>query len=154
MALLSATLASGLIGAFAGTDSFSAAGDAWASAYASYAQTAQANGIPAVFTGAEQRLLSGSLASAFAAGVNAPGSLLGALELAFQGFWYLPPVVFGTGVVTLAPPGLGTLVGATFGANLLAATAAEAANNVAVALDAWTRTVVVTFPGPVLASLL
>lgn len=155
MALLQPTLAAGLATAFAGTNSFAEAGAGWASAYATYALAAQANGIFPVFTGLEQQALTSALSAAFQAGVASEGATTFAvMELAFQAFWQLPPVAFGAGVVTLAPPGLTALLEATRAPNLVAATSAVAASNVATALDIWTRTVTVTFPGPAVATLL
>lgn len=155
MALLQPTLATGLATAFVGTNSFAEAGAGWASAYATYALAAQANGIFPAFTGLEQQTLANALAAAFQAGVASEGATtFAAVELALQAFWILPPIVFGAGAVTAAPPGLAALLEATRAPNLAAATSAVAASNVATALDTWTHTVTVTFPGPAVATLL
>jgi hypothetical protein len=154
MALLVTTLASGLASVFAGVDTFAAAGDGWASAYRSYAQGATAGVALPVFTGLEESVLAATLAGAFAAGIAAPGGTLAALEVAFIAFWVAPPILFGTGVTTLAPPGLAALITATFPGNLLAATGAEAAASIAAAFDSWTRLISVTLPGPTVVTLL
>lgn len=154
MALVSAVLANSLAPTFAGVDTFATAGNGWASAYATYALSATAGVALPAFTGLERQLLAANLTAAFALGIIDSSAAMSAMELAFQAFWFLPPVIFGTGVVSVAPPGLAALIAATFPANILAATSAEAASNIASALDTWTRTVIVTFPGGVTVTLL
>jgi len=151
MALVASTLSDLLQSTFRGVDSFAAAAAGWASAYRTYAQSAQANGVPPVLTGLEEAVLAGQLTAAFAA--LDPNTFPSAFEAAFQAFWLTPPVAFGSGAATLAPPGLGSLLVSTYPANLVAPTSAAAAINVAAAIDAWTRLVSVTFPGPVVAVL-
>lgn len=149
------TLTSGLLGVFAGSSDMADAAASWASGYADYAAVATANGVIPAFTGLEEGVLAGALAAAFAGGVASLGTTtLSAMELAFQAFWMVPPVLFGAGVVTLAPPGLSSLLAAVFATGVAAATSAEVAANVAAAIHAWTLTVTVTFPGPTVATLL
>lgn len=154
MALDPTNLASGLIPIFGGTDNFVTAGLAWASAYKSYAQVANAGVFLPTFTGLEEGILATALAGAFAAGIAAPNLTPEAMEAAFIAFWLTPPVIFGAGVVTAAAPGLAALIRATFPINILAVSAPAAAAVIAVAIDTWTRTVAVTIPGPTVVTLL
>lgn len=154
MALSPGTLAAELTPVFGGTDSFVSAGAEWARAYKKYAETAQAGLALPIFTGVEEAVLAASLAAAFAAGIAAPAATPDFMEAAFIAFWMAPPVVFGAGVVTVAPPGLAVLIRATFPVNLLAATASAASAVLAGAIDVWTRTVTVTLPGPTVVTLL
>ena len=155
MALLVQTLADGLASVFAASSDFAEAASSWADAYSTYAQAATAGVAIPVFTGLEEGLLASNLAAAFAAGVASEGSTtLAAMEVAFQAYWLVPPVVFGAGVVTVAPPGLAALLTAAIPALLVATTSAMAAGIFATAIDAWTHTVIVTFAGVVTVTLL
>jgi len=149
------TLTSGLLGVFAGSSDFADAAASWAGAYADYAAVAMAGVAAPVFTGLEEGVMATALTAAFAGGVASLGTTtLPAMELAFQAFWFVPPVVFGAGVVTLAPPGLAALLAAAFAAGALAPTSAEVAAGVAAAIHAWTLMVAVTFPNGTVVTLL
>lgn len=155
MPLDPSTLASGLSDVFEGSDDMVAAAQSWAGAYADYAQVAMAGVAAPVFTGLEEATLAAGLAAAFAGGVASLGTTtLPAMELAFQGFWMVPPVVFGAGTVTLAPPGLAAALAAVFAGGALVPTSAAMAAAVAAVLHAWTMTVAVTLPGPSVVTLL
>lgn len=148
------TLTAGLTPVFAGSDDVVAAGQAWAAAYADYAAVAMAGVAAPVFTGLEEDTLAAGMTAAFTAGVASLGTTtLTDMELAFQAFWLVPPVVFGAGVVTLAPPGLAAALAAVFAAGAVATTSAEVAAAVAAAIHAWTLTVTVTLPGPTTVTL-
>jgi hypothetical protein len=154
MPLNPATLASGLSSVFAGSSDVAAAGSAWAGAYRDYAAVAMAGVAAPIFTGLEEGVLAGALAAAFTAGVASLGTTtLTDMELAFQAFWMVPPVVFGAGAVTAAPPGLAAALAAVFATGALAPTSAVVAAAVAAAIDTWTRMITVQLPGPVLVLL-
>ena len=155
MPLLASTLASGLSSVFTGVDSYQAAGTAWSNAYDVYARTAVAAGAPAILTGLEKTVMARSLAGVFEAGVASQGSsTLASMEAAFAAFWMLPPVVFGAGFVSAAPPGLAGLISATVPLNIVAATSAEAASNIANAIHTWTLSITVTFPNGATVTLI
>jgi hypothetical protein len=96
------------------------------------------------------------------AGSGGVAVVAAAIDKAFVNFWFEPPVVFASppgpviaGLVSLAPPGvLLAPLSAIFAAGgAPAVTAAEQADAIAGALDAWTKTVMVintpvTPPGP------
>jgi hypothetical protein len=153
VALDPTSLATSLGSTFVGVSDFVSAGRGWAAAYKSYAQAAQAGVTVPTFTGLEEGVLASGLAAAFAAGIADPAGTPQRMEVAFQAFWMVPPVVFGAGVTTLAPPGLSALIAATYPLNVVSS-ATGAATNIALALDAWTRLVTVTLPGPVVVTLL
>jgi hypothetical protein len=174
MPLSSAALASALEDLFQGEGGFPAdeaeAGRRWAEAYRSYAAQAQAGTtVPLDFplTGAEQTLsgtLAGGFATAEAAGPGGAAALAAIMDAAFVAFWLTPPVAFAVpplgpptmaGVVSAAPPGVLTgVLSALFLAGVAQqASAAQQAQALAAALDAWTRTVLVVNtpvvpPGP------
>ncbi|MFI9561194.1 hypothetical protein [Nonomuraea endophytica] len=161
-------LADGFTALFDGRDGFPAttadAAKAWAALYRSYAATASAVPtlpVPAALAAGESTLAS-NLAHAFdTARGTAPvaDALASDLDTAFLAFWSAPPVAFllpGTppvnGIVTTAPAGvLGPAIAATFAAGTARrSSAAEQAQALATAIDAWTRTVMVAHspPGP------
>ena len=174
MPLSSASLASALEDLFAGAGghpvSETEAGERWAKAYRSYAAKALAGTtapLNASLTAAEP-ILAGTLAGGFttakAAGAGGVAALAAVMDGAFVAFWLAPPVAFAipatgppamTGIVSLAPPGvLASALSALFLAGVAQqASAAQQAQALAAALDAWTRTVLVintpvTPPGP------
>jgi hypothetical protein len=174
MPLRSAALASALKDLFEGAGGHPAdeaeAGRRWAAAYRSYAADAVAGTtapLNASLRSAEQTLagtLARGFATAKAAGPGGAAALAAIMDAAFGAFWLTPPVAFAiprtgpptmTGVVSAAPPGV--LTGALSALFLTGvaqpASAAQQAQTLAAALDAWTRTVLVintpvTPPGP------
>jgi hypothetical protein len=137
-----------------------AAGQAWANAYHSYASAATAGPttpLPPALLAAKTTLAT-NIKSAFdaarAAGLAGLAVVVAQLDAAFVQFWLTPPVAFAgpgfTGVVTVAPPGV--LSGTLTTAFAPSSTAAPAATAIASALDLWTKTVIVTnqptAPGP------
>jgi hypothetical protein len=174
MPLSSAALASALEDLFQGEGGFPAdeaeAGRRWAGAYRGYAGQAQAGATVPLhlpLMGAERSLagtLAGGFTAAKAAGPGGVAALAAVMDRAFVAFWLAPPVAFAipptgpptmTGVVSAAPPGVLTgALSALFLAGVAQqAGAAQQAQALAAALDAWTRTVLVintpvTPPGP------
>jgi hypothetical protein len=174
MPLSSASLASALADLFEGAEGYPAseadAGKRWAEAYRSYAAKAVAGTTAPVnvsLADAESTLAS-TLARGFttakAAGPGGVAALAAVMDGAFVAFWLTPPVPFAipptgpptmTGVVSAAPPGVLTgALSALFLAGVAQqASAAQQAQTMAAALDAWTRTVLVVNtpvvpPGP------
>ena len=154
MALSPSTLSSGIqaITAAFPADA-AAAGSAWADAYAAYAASAQSpmGGIPVTLVAAKATLAT-ALAGAFSGVV--PATTAAAMATAFVAFWLTPPVVFvGTppGAVTVAIPGaLAAALVAAWAANTAGKlSVSDSADSIATAIDAWTRTVIVTHPTPV-----
>jgi hypothetical protein len=172
--LSSASLAAALEDLFAGAGGHPAdeaeAGRRWAAAYRGYAARAVAGTtapLDASLRGAQQTLagtLAGGFATTKAAGPGGAAALAAIMDAAFVAFWLVPPVAFAvpptgpptmTGVVSAAPPGVLT---APLSARFLIgvaqqASAAQQAQALAAALDAWTRTVLVVNtpvvpPGP------
>lgn len=121
-----------------------------AAAYGRYAQTATAGVVPWVPTGLEERRLRGVLVVSLGPTGSAP-VVARAWAQGVTAFWFAPPVVFGVGAVT-AVPGAALLL-PTLTALFLSPrnSVVSAAASLASALDAATRTVLVTLPpaGPV-----
>jgi hypothetical protein len=174
VALSRTALAGALEDLFAGAGGHPAsateAGARWAAAYRGYALKAQAAAtapLEASLDGAQSMLagtLGGGFAAAQAAGPGGVAALAATIDAALVAFWLVPPLAFAipptgpptmTGIVSAAP--MGVLPGA-LGALFLAgvaqqASAAQQAQALARALDAWTRTVMVintpvSPPGP------
>jgi len=132
-----------------------AAGRVWASAYAVYAADAQASGIPPAPLEANERLLATALGAAFA-GSRAAGQTANGIANALTVFWFSPPVVFGAGAVTAVggTDALAQALQGTWAVNQASrADQVQAMRNVAVVVDAFTHTVLVTLPGPVTVPL-
>ncbi len=131
---------------------YSVAAQLYADAYAAYAADARSpmTGFPLNLT-APTATLQSALAAAFSAGFDA-NATAEAMDAAFTAFWLSPPVAF-----TGSPPGTVTAVtgAGTLAPALLAAwqantsgdaSTADSATQIADAIDAFTRTVIVTHP--------
>jgi len=121
-----------------------------AGAYNSYASTAMAGVATPIFTGAEEAIMTGTLAAVLTP-MGAAATFAMALQNAILSYWLAPPVNFiGThpGMVTVAP---GVL---TLGASLTSVlsnpmnTIESAAQQMATLIDVATKTVIVTFFPP------
>lgn len=118
--------------------------DRIALAYQNYAMPALGPaGAPGVFTGIEYKRISAQIAPLLKS--HAPlSSLATALGLGVFQFWMAPPILFAPGTVTA--------IITTPGEQLLSSAQAldtnTAASNLANALEAMTRTVIVTYPIP------
>ena len=143
--LLPAVLLQGLASALRPSRSPQAAAQAWGAAYAAYARAAQAAGVPWVPTGAEEARFSATLVRSMTVG-GSPSLLAGAVCDAILAFWMLPPVVFGPGAVTafggqaVLQSSLAALFSNPRNEGTIVATHAAAA------MDAASRTVIVTLP--------
>lgn len=151
MALIPSVLIGQLAGAFAApVRDASTAARRHAIAYECYARSAMAGAFPWAATGAERERLVQSLLGAMIPAGSGP-QMAGAWAQGLLAFWLAPPVVFGAGVVTAFPgqPALAAALTAAF--SNPNNTAATAAVSVSQALDAATRTILVTLPilGPV-----
>lgn len=158
MALVLDTLATSLADLFRGVNGYpatpAAAGDAWASAYASYAQHAVATSLPptvittapvAASVAAAQSTLATALGAAFAAHSSIP-DLAANLASAFAAFWlgvsFALAAATGATLPPVTPP-LTSALGAFFGPAPRGDAEAQA-RGLATVLDTWTRTVAVT----------
>lgn len=151
MALIPSVLIGQLAGAFAApVRDASTAARRHAIAYECYARSAMAGAFPWAATGAERERLVQSLLGAMIPAGTAP-QMAAAWAQGLFAFWSVPPVIFGAGAVTAFPgqPGLQAALTGIFGNP--GNTAASAAAAVGQALDAATRTILVTLPivGPV-----
>lgn len=153
MPLVVATLASKLEAAFMShPGSASKSADDMASAYDAYCQSGLAGGVPPIITPAAKQALMGMLLGTIASGSGSPAQIAQAWSNGIMMYWMSPPVMFTAppiiGVVTAmpgAPGAIGPLTGVfANGQN----TAASAAQGIAAALDAATKTVLVTFSAP------
>lgn len=128
-----------------GVATYPGAASRWADAYKDYAEDARSSfGVSPTPLDPQALALAGILSTAFAA-LTDPSAQM---ETAFISFWLTPPAVFGAGVVTVAPAGLGALLHSTFAQNLSVDTPELAAENIAGVLDSWTKMVQVTTPTP------
>jgi len=121
-------------------------------AYQTYALTAMAGVLLPVFVGVEGQAMASRLIPVMQRSTNSPSDFANALADGVEAFWLLPPVPFSggpaAGVVT-GFPGKQVLVGALVGAlSSPSSDGASVASRVATALDAGTRTVIVTFAPP------
>ncbi len=135
----------------------------WAQAYGSYASAAQSPlgvATPASIQAAQQ-VLQAALVPVFATSRVLPQTCA-QMAQAFTAFWMTPPIVFvGTppGAVTVVPgaAALPAALASAFGVNFASrAQVDQAAQQLATALDAFTRTVIVTHlvvPTPVIGPI-
>ena len=128
----------------------------WSQIYAQYAASAQSPaGGSAPSLSAAQGLLAQTLVGAFSG--SDPNYTSQALTAAFTAFWMLPPVVFSDAGVVTAATGAAILPSALMAAwavNLATnADAGQASGRIAGVLDAFTRLVIVTAPGPIVGPL-
>jgi hypothetical protein len=126
--------------------------DGMAMAYDTYCKSGLAGGVPPLFTGLEKQNLMGILLSSIMSKKGTPDQIAQAWSSGIQTYWMSPPVVFTAppiiGVVT-AMPGAGAVIAAIKGVMANTDnTAASAAQGIAAALDAATKTVLVTFSAP------
>lgn len=121
-----------------------------AAAYARYAAGATAGAFPWVPTGQEEARLRRALAAALGPS-GAPPIVGAAWVLGLTQFWLLPPVPFAPGLVTAMPGAVALAPAITTALLNPRNTSGAAAASLASALDAATRTVLVTIPpsGPV-----
>ena len=132
------------------------AGRRWARAYAEYAKAAQSptSAPPAPLTIQEQ-VLAAAMGVTFVSSIVSPQSAT-QIANALTSFWLLPPVVFGPGLVT-AVGGTALLTAALqsvwLGNQASGLPPGAATRNIATAIDAFTRTVIVTSPGPVVGPI-
>ncbi len=153
MPLIVSTLSSLLETSFMSCpDSAQKSADDMATAYDTYCKAGLAGGIPPLFTGLEKQALMSILLAAIISKAGTPDQIAQAWSSGIQTYWLSPPVVFTAppiaGLVT-AVPGAGAVIAAISGvmANTKN-TAASAAQGIAAALDAATKTVLVTFSSP------
>jgi len=110
-----------------------------------------APGLP-VFVGTEAMSLEGPLAGALGSGNGTAASVAAAYGVGIQAYWLAPPVVFvggpASGLAT-AMPGVGAAVSLiTVALSNVQNTEDSAASQIATALDAATKTVLVTYTVP------
>lgn len=123
-----------------------AAASAYAEVYRVYATAATAGALPWVPTGMEEVRLRSALLGGFSAKVSGDAAAAG-WATGILTFWMAPPVVFGLGAVT-GFPGQGALQAALSGLFSAPNGSREGvAGQIAAAIDAATRTVLVTIPG-------
>ena len=121
-----------------------------AKAYADYARGALAAGVPATFTGTEEKRLRVALESAFAGGNGTPATGAQGWAAGLTSFWLSPPVIFGPGaVVSAIPPFSISVVGALSAIAAPSKAVEPPVAQVAQGLDIATRSVMVFIPpGP------
>jgi len=153
MALDAAGLANGLAAVFKGKPSSGAdAAKKIAAEYDTYCKKGQAPpGLP-VFTGVEASALEGPLASAMGSPNGSAEAVAAAFAQGLKAYWLAPPVPFSggpaTGVVT-AMPGADAVIGPITSALKNTSNTEEAiGGSIASALDAATKTVLVTYSTP------
>jgi hypothetical protein len=155
--LVKAKLTQALSDMFQGKPAFaenaSAAGVAWASAYADYASGATAGvavPAPGVIT-TKQSALGPALGTAFKTGADTNAPAIAAMESAFDVFWAAVPFAGpgATGAVSVVPPppALTSALTAVFAAGVPASgpapSAADQARAIADALHTWTTAIFV-----------
>ena len=148
MALVASALATGIEGVFRARIPTSAqVGSLLGSVYGIYAQGAQAGVALPVLTGTEAARF-GQVLSAALNLMASPPTVAQAFADALQAFWLTPPVIFTDGInagpvpAILGIPALISALTSTFAA--LTNTEAIAAQQIASALDAATRSIIVT----------
>jgi hypothetical protein len=162
MPLNSGALGDDLAALFEGRDGYpestTEAAKAWAATYRGYAAAAHAGAAAPLAPGlaAAETTLAGRLDTIFTrARGGATGTIASDLDAAFVAFWLTAPIQFASppvmGAVTAAPPdALGPALAGVFAAGAAQGRpAADQAKALAAAIDAWTRTVVVTITPPV-----
>lgn len=153
MPVVMANLASGLANVFRSQPSSGAeAAQKITAEYDLYCKPAMAApGLP-IFTGAGKSAMEGLLAGALSSNMGAAAAVAAAFSAGIQAYWLSPPVTFvggpATGVVT-AMPGAASVIAPLTAAFLnLANTEDTIAQAIASALDAATKTVLVTYSTP------
>lgn len=128
------------------------AGTRWARAYAQYAQKALSfapTPAPPILVAGEQ-LLAQSLAATWRTSLTAPQTAQ-QIAAALTTFWFVPPVEFGLGVVTLVggTAALGSALVGIYTSNQAGELSPDqCAQKIAAAVHAFTITVITTTPVP------
>ncbi len=153
MALVSASLTASLTQVFSSaSDQGAVKAQEIAQAYQTYALPAMAGVLLPIFVGVEGQALAAKLIPVMQQSTDSPSDLANALADGVEAFWLLPPVPFAAGPVAgvvTSFPGKGALAGALVAAlSSPSQDGASVASGVASALDAGTRTVIVTFAPP------
>jgi hypothetical protein len=126
-------------------------GQRWAQAYVNYAGDAiTLQGGSPVGLDAGKPLLAQTLATLFAIPLSPPPATAANIAAALTAFWFLPPVATSDPGIVTAVAGtalLATALVTVWTANVAAqASADQSAAAIAAAMDAFTRTVIVTIP--------
>ena len=153
MPIVMAKLAKGLADVFRSQpDSGAMTASKIAQEYDLYCKPAlAAPGMP-IFTGAEKKALEGPLAAALSNQNGTAAMVAQAFSMGIQAYWLAPPVIFSggpaSGVVTAMPGAAAVIAPLTAAFSNLNNTEDTIGQLIAAALDAATKTVLVTYATP------
>jgi len=153
MPLNVATLAKGLAGVFKDQpDNGALAASKIAQEYDTYCKEAMAGAALPIFTTTEKTRMEGILAGALSSSNGQAAMVAQAFSAAIQSYWLMPPVQFSggpiMGMVTVMPGAAAVIPAITAGLSNVQNMEDSIGQIIASALDAATKTVLVTFTTP------